>query len=140
SLVAVFLALGVGIVMGATVIDRVTASELRTRLKEVNAARHDRAQLEGQQRTMQRWIDQARGQLFHSNLKGVPVVVVGVRGVDRSSVDQLLDALVDAQADVRGALWLTKRLRLDNPGEVNALATAMGVPDDQPDRLRRLAL
>src|SRR4029077_16774533 len=35
SLVAVFLALGIGVIMGATVIDRVTVDQLRNRLDSV---------------------------------------------------------------------------------------------------------
>ena len=35
SLVAVFLALGIGVIMGATVIDRVTVDQVRNQLKSV---------------------------------------------------------------------------------------------------------
>ena len=38
SLVAVFLALGIGVIMGATVIDRVTVDQLRNRLDSVESS------------------------------------------------------------------------------------------------------
>ena len=91
SLVAVFLALGIGVVMGSTVIKGVTVDQLRKRQdsleKSVRNTRHDNDQLNSQLRTWERFADQGRTQLLAGQLRDVPVLVVGVQGIDRKPVD-----------------------------------------------------
>jgi hypothetical protein len=140
SLVAVFLALGIGVLMGATVIDRVTVDQLRKRLDSVAASvrqtRKENDRLTGQVRTWERFADQGRDQLLQGRLKGVPVLVLGVVGVDRKPVDELRRQLSDAQADVEGTLWLTPKMRLDNQGDADTAASTLGIPPDKPDVVR----
>src|SRR5438046_8273431 len=97
SLVAVFLALGIGIIMGSSFISRVTVDQLRKRLDSVDASvrqtRKTNDALTGQIRTWERFADQGRPQLLAGELKGVPVVVVGVQGIDRKPVDDFASEL-----------------------------------------------
>jgi len=144
SLIAVFLALTVGIVMGSTVVDRVTVDALNQRVnsvsKSVSNAEAENGRLGNQLRTVQDFAAQARDQIVRGRLKGVPLVVVAVSGVDRKRVDELGQALVSAQAAMAGSLWLTAKMRLDNDNDVRALATALTVGVDRPEVLRRQAL
>src|SRR2546423_12810867 len=114
SLVAVFLALGVGVLMGTTVINKVTVDQLRKRLDSVAASvrqtRRENDSLSAQVQTWQRFADQGRDQLLLGRLKGVPVLLVGVVGADRKPLDDLRRQLTDAQAELEGALWLTPKL------------------------------
>jgi len=144
SLIAVFLALTVGIVMGSTVVDRVTVDALNQRVtsvsKSVRNAEAENGRLSNQLGTIQDFASQVRDQLVRGRLKGVPVVVMAVNGVDRKRVDELRQALVSSQATMAGTMWLTAKLRLDNDNDVRAMAAALGVGVDRPEVLRRLGL
>ncbi|HET7718927.1 MAG TPA: copper transporter, partial [Acidimicrobiales bacterium] len=69
-----------------------------------------------------------------------PVLVVAVAGIDRRPVDELRQALVGAQANLEGTIWFTSKMRLNSDGDVRALATALDLPVDRPEVVRRQAL
>lgn len=144
SLVAVFLALGLGIVMGTTVIDRVTVDALNDRLDTVQrsqgAVREENGRLKAQVDRAQDFAVGTRDQLLRGHLRNIPVMVVAVAGIDRRPVDELRQALVGDQANLEGTIWFTPKMRLNNDGEIRALATALDLPIDRPEVLRRQAL
>jgi len=144
SLIAVFLALTVGIVMGSTVVDRVTVDALNRRVtsvsKSVSNAEAENSRLNNQLGAIQDFANQARDQIVRGRLKGVPVIVMAVTGVDRKRVDELRQTLVSSQATMAGTMWLTAKLRLDNENDIRAMATALTVGVDRPEVLRRQAL
>ena len=144
SLVAVFLALGLGIVMGTTVIDRVTVDALNDRLDNVQrsqgAIREENGRLKAQVDRGQDFAVGTRDQLLRGHLRNIPVMVIAVAGVDRRPVDELRQALVGAQANLEGTIWFTPKMRLNSDGEVRALATALDLAVDRPEVVRRQAL
>jgi len=144
SLIAVFLALGIGILMGSTVIGKGTVDRLQDRLnavdRSVSRTRKDNDQLSGQLAQWNRFAEQGRTKLLAGQLQDVPVMVVGVDGIDRKAVDGLRSELEVAGANLEGTLWLTPKLNLTSQSDANALAVALGVPDDSPDVLRATAL
>jgi hypothetical protein len=144
SLVAVFLALGLGIVMGSTVISRVTVDALNDRLDVVQrsqgAIREENARLGQQAKQAQDFAVTTRDQLLRGHLRNVPVMVVAVAGVDRRPVDELRQALSSAQANLEGTIWFTAKMRLSSDGDVRALATALDLPVGSADIVRRQAL
>lgn len=144
SLVAVFLALGMGIVMGSTVIDRVTVDALNNKLEDVrnstNGIRDDNGRLRDQVRQGDDFAKTTRDDLLRGHLKGVPVLIVAVAGVDRKPVEELRAALVTAQATVEGTVWFTSKMRLTGDADVRSLADALGLTVDRPDVVRRQAL
>lgn len=144
SLVAVFLALGLGIVMGSTVIDRVTVDALDNRLGEVQrsigAIRDENRRLSDQLKQGQDFALTTRDQLLRGHLRNIPVMVVAIAGVDRGPVDDVRQALIGAQATMEGTIWFTSKMRLASDGDVRALATALDLPVDRPDVVRRQAL
>jgi hypothetical protein len=129
SLVAVFLALGLGIVMGSTVIDRVTVDALNNNLKnvrsDVNRTREENQRLAEQVREGQDFADQALVHVLRDQLAGVPVLVVAVNGIDRKPVEALHQSLQTAGASLQGTIWVTPKMRLDNEAETRALAAAL---------------
>jgi hypothetical protein len=143
SLVAVFLALGIGVIMGVTVINRVTVDQLQKRLdsveKSVSQTRKDNDRLTTQVHTWEQFADQGRAELFTGQLRGVPVMVVGVDGIDHKPVDDLRTDLADAGANVQGTLWLNDKLNLRNQADADVLAAAIGIPQDTPDVVRATA-
>ena len=144
SLVAVFLALGVGVVMGSTVIDRVTVDALEAQVgrveNSVKATQAENRRLDDQLKTVRDFADQARDQIAEGHLEGVPVLVVAVAGVDRKPVDGLRQALASSEAERAGTIWFTAKMRLQNEDDTRALATALNVVSSEPDVVRRQAL
>lgn len=144
SLVGVFLALGIGVIMGTTVIDRAIVDTLNSRVDRVeraaNQARDENRELSTRLDVMDDFADQARDQLLRNRLEGVPVLVVAVQGIDRKPVDDLRQSLVTAEANVEGTVWFTTKMRLDDEADARALASALQVTPDQPEVLRRQLL
>ena len=150
SLIAVFLALGMGIVMGSTVVDRVTVDTLNDNLNrvksDVNRTREDNRRLAEAVQRGQDYADQALAQVVRDQLLQVPVMVIAVSGVDRKPVDSLRQSLTQAQATLEGTVWLTPKMRLATEADAAELATAIGsvpVPGSGlsgADTLRQLAL
>jgi hypothetical protein len=144
SLVAVFLALGLGIVMGSTVISRVTVDALNDRLDVVQrsqgAIREENGRLGRQLSQAQDFAVTTRDQLLEGHLQNIPVMIVAVSGIDRRPVDELRQALAGAQATMEGTIWFTAKMRLTSEGDVRALATALDLPMGSAETVRRQAL
>ena len=147
SLTAVFLAIGIGLTLGSTFLDRATVENLRGQLENLEgrlAERDLRIQdLEAQlsdSSALQAALDEEGAGLLAGLLPDVPVVVVTSRGVDESDIDESVEALRGAGADVQGIWWLTDRWSLDDDSEVDDLATALEAGTTDPSRLRRMAI
>ena len=132
SLVAVFLALALGIVIGSTVIDRAIVDNLNDRLdtikrnsSETQRANDDLLELSGRQ---QEYLDQLKAYAVANQLDGVPVVPIAVRGVDEAPVESTVELARESGAVVPGILWLEPKLALDDPAAVEELATILGDP------------
>jgi hypothetical protein len=136
SLIAVFLALGMGIVMGSTVIDRVTVDTLNDNLNrvkgDINSVREDNRRLAEGVRHGQEYADQVLGQVVRDQLQQVPVMVIAVSGIDRKPVDSLRQSLAVAGARAEGTVWLTAKMRLSTESDANDLAGALGVAAPGP--------
>jgi hypothetical protein len=143
SLVAVFLALGIGVIVGVQVINRGIVDQLRNRLDGVEKSdrktRSDNDRLSSQLGTWNRFVDQGRTDLLAGQLRNVPVLLVGVDGIDRKPVADLRSQMVTAGANVEGTLWLTDKLNVRSQAEANTLADALGIPQDTPDVVRAAA-
>ena len=144
SLTAVFLAVAIGIAVGATVVDQATVDALKSRLDGVSE-RVDRTDSENAvlRRELGGWTkfaEEADNEAVDGRLVDVPVLVLAVRGVERGVVERLDRSLVAADARTQGTLWFTSKLRLDKPDDVEALATILGSPSRSPEVLRRTAL
>lgn len=149
SIVAVFLALGIGIIMGTAVIDRAVVdrlerqqSSLRT---DVEAVRSEngalRAELGAMRDLSTRLAEEGSQRLLTGTLPQVPVLVVAVRGAEVGGLADLIDLLGRAGASYRGTLWLTDRFAVDDDGDVRDLTEALGLRDDAtPAELRASAV
>ncbi len=144
SITAVFLALAVGIGLGATVVDQATVDVLQRRLDGVSQ-RVDRT--DGENRRLgddlgrwSRFADEAGNESVEGRLAEVPVIVVGVQGTERGPVEALQASLVAAGARYQATLWLTSKLRLDKPEDVTALAQIVGSTARAPDPVRQAAV
>lgn len=147
SITAVFLALGIGLTLGSSFLDRVTVDNLKDRLDAVQE-RVDRSEaesdllgdrvddLEDRDRALAAELPE---RMLQGRLTAVPVVVIAAEGTDQELVDTTVAALASAGADVGGSWWLTERWLLDGDDEVDDLSDLLGLTTRDPVRLRRNA-
>ena len=144
SITAVFLALGIGLVFGATFIDRAIVDGVEGNLRAIEEQNDDlrrdndalQARVAAAAEAEEELREQGLAQLVEGRLEGVPVLVLAVRGVDEDVVRATADAVVAAGAELGGVLWLTERLALDDDGEIADLADTLQLGIDDPSRLR----
>jgi hypothetical protein len=126
SLIAVFLALGLGILVGSSVVDRVIVDRLDHEITSVrNELKTANAQNSKLQQT-QDFVNRVSSYAVDQRLTDVPVALVAERGVDSNAVKQTLTTLQNAGANVPGVIWLTDAWRLDTSKELRALGDAVG--------------
>jgi hypothetical protein len=144
SLVAVFLALAIGIVAGSTVIKESLLDQTQQNLDRAEKNLQD---LENTNNALRSQLDQLNQRdqaldrvgttdFLQGRLVGVPVMVMKVDGVDDASATALRDAIVAAGADYAGTVTVTDRLGLGSPADVSALQTILGQATLDPTVLR----
>ncbi|MGH9000579.1 MAG: copper transporter, partial [Acidimicrobiia bacterium] len=144
SLVAVFLALALGVVVGSTLVDRAIVDGLRTRIDEVE---RNADTTEAANRDLRGDLERADGYagdvlpfLVGGRLRNVDMVMVAVRGVDDKVVRDMAQTLRVAGARVPGVLWLEPSLSSKDQRTRERLAQAVTDPYRQGENLRSAAL
>lgn len=141
SLVAVFLALAVGVIMGYGVLGQPTVSALQNRIDRVEANANARARENDQLHTEVDNLDAAINAFgpfaVTDRLSKVPVLVVAVRGVDSDPLKATVELARRAGADAPGIIWLESKWALANNGEPAVLAKALGVDASKRATLRQ---
>jgi hypothetical protein len=129
SLVAAFLSLAVGIVIGTTLADRAIVDGLRNRVNAVSAnlderqAANDRLQAENDR--LRSFLDDTGPRLVDGELADQPVVVLVEQGVDDDVVDDTVELLADAGAATRARVEVQPGWSLDDPELRTDLATTL---------------
>ena len=130
SLVAVFLALAIGVVAGGA-LGQPTVDTLQNRIDTVEANAEQRRAENDELRAA---LDRASGAIdagsefaVSDRLPNVPATIVAVRGVDEDSVNRTVTLARRAGATVPGVVWLEDRWALAERDDVQALAEALGV-------------
>jgi len=147
SITAVFLALGIGLTLGSSFLDRVTVDNLKSQLETVqervgkSEAAND--SLTGRVTAFEQRDEDLANELAERTLAGhleaVPVLLLATEGTDDALVDQAVATLTSAGAQVAGTWTFTDRWLLDDPEEVTELAAILELTTDDADRLRRNA-
>jgi hypothetical protein len=144
SLVAVFLALALGVVMGSTVIDRAIVDRLSSQIdsvkKRADEQRAENRTLRDQMKGLETFIAQSQPQVTARRLNQVAVTVVAVRGVPAEDVKAAYDVLRSAGALVSGVLWIEDGFSAADPGARTKLVQAIGDSGLATDDLRQVAL
>ncbi|HEV8626284.1 MAG TPA: copper transporter [Acidimicrobiia bacterium] len=144
SLVAVFLALALGIVIGSTVIDRAIVDRLSSQIdsvkKRADAERAENRGLRDQIKGFETFIAQSQPQVTGRRLNQVAVTVVAVRGIPAEDVRAATDLLKASGALVPGVLWIEDGLSATDPGAQAKLVKAMGDSGLAIEDLRQVAL
>jgi Copper transport outer membrane protein, MctB len=132
SLVAVFLALALGIVVGSTVLKEGSVTLLRATSNRVRAesekTRADNDQLRAQLGRYEEFSSSVLPQLVRGRLKGQPVVLVDTDKVDDPTRDKVTEAMKAAGAVVDGRITFSSdRLALAADGDRNTLGRLLAV-------------
>lgn len=117
SLTAVFLALGIGLVLGSTFLDRTFVDALDAQVKRLNDRVEQRNAevdsltkvLDEQTLTEAAASEAGYEQLLAGQLADSEVVLLANRGIDEDQVDRTVEVLQAADAEVPAVLWLTDR-------------------------------
>jgi Copper transport outer membrane protein, MctB len=141
SLVAVFLALALGIVVGSTVLQEGTISALRATSQEVRQKseenRTENLALKQEQARLQSFGAAVLPELVQDRLKGRSVVLVDTDKVDGGLRDGVRKALEDAGAQVDGQITLANdRVAMGADADRAAVGRLLAVDADAPDVLR----
>src|SRR3954453_6869145 len=142
SLIAIFLALALGVVMGSTVIDRAIVDGLRDQIDRVEAkandARTDNKALQEQLDDLNLYSAQSAEYAVRNELTNQAVAIVAERGLDEEAVTAQSEMLRSAGATVVGILWLESAWNLDDAGKrAKALRDALGSTTNKDRALRQ---
>jgi hypothetical protein len=144
SLIAVFLALALGVVMGSTVVQRAIVENLRTRIDDVEGnadeVRAENRRLQAELDRMNDFASDSSQYSVRDELTDVPVAVVAERGVDAAAVQSQVGLLQLAGAQAPATLWLESAWNLTEEGSADALRAAIGSTTRNDRRLRAEAL
>lgn len=134
SLVAVFLALGLGILVGSTVIDQGIVNRLDSEIGSVRKENKDRKtagdQLAKENKQLQQYIEQSAPFVGDGRLDGASVAVVADSGVDGNVVKATEAALRAANADVPAVLSLNDSWKLETDAQLQKLQSALNLSGD----------
>jgi Copper transport outer membrane protein, MctB len=129
SIVAVFLALALGVLLGTTVVNQGVIDDLNGRVDDAVTRSHQlRDQVAELQSEVQGW--EAFGRtveplLVSNQLPGQQIVMVTQEGVDLSEVDGVRQVLQDSGATVESVLFVTPRMALTDPGSQTQLSAIL---------------
>jgi len=143
SIIAIFLAIAIGTVMGATFVGRGVIDRLQNRIDTVqqNAddARSKNEELRAAADENAKYVDQTANYAVGRSLAGVRIDLVAERGVDGGIVDKQVDLLRSAGATVPGVVWLEDSWKLTDSDQLAALRDATGLSNRTPTPLRLAA-
>lgn len=144
SVVAVFLALGLGVLSGTTVLNRGIVAGLEEQTTQLEAGRQAlREQVSELQRQAEQW--GRFGQdlvpyLVDGRLGGRTVVLLTQEGTDEQAVASAQDGLEAAGATILSLLEVTDRMALPTEADRAELAATVGASAlDEPETLKALA-
>ncbi len=144
SIVAVFLALGLGVLAGTTVLDQGLVNTLRSQTAELRKDLDDLRQTVTEQRqelaTLAAFSEQALPFLVSDRLFGRPVVIVTQDGVEDATLAEARRALDLSGATILTTLTVRSEVVADDPSTQAELAAIVGMPDtSSPDELAAAA-
>ena len=140
SIVAVFLALAIGILTGTTLLDRATIDVLEARQRSLDdrndSLRDENAELKAGIERDASFSEELEARavpsLVAGDLVGETVLVVASRGIDEPAVRSIETQLAIAGAASRGVLWFDEDLDLADEEEMSSLGEQLEISGD-PD-------
>lgn len=132
SLVAVFLALGLGVLTGTTVLNRGIVVQLERQTDQLAAQadqlREDVRALEAEAAGWTEFGRATRDFLLQGRLTGTDAILVTQDGTDPAALEGVRDAVERSGGRLRLELLVSARMALEEEGDREALAAAVGAP------------
>ncbi|HYI45205.1 MAG TPA: copper transporter [Actinomycetota bacterium] len=126
SLVAVFLALGLGVLMGSVVLDQALTNRLQSNVAQLQKDKNDFQEevlsLEDRLSANVRFADVAEEWLLRGRLRGQKVVVMRFGGTDDRVIDGVRTSIEAAGGELASDIVLTDKFRLPSQIERDQLA------------------
>lgn len=142
SLVAVFLALAIGIAVGATVVDQGLVGKLNTDIGRFDRQLRDRATtidgLKTRVALAERLGIDGEERMIRDRLRTVPVLVVVAAGVAEEPVRAIESRLRQSGARVQGEVQILPRMQLAVPADYTDVRRALDAASQRPATLRVL--
>lgn len=140
SLVAVFLSLGIGVLIGAGALDSPTVEFLQNRIDTVEAnaeaRRADNDALQGEVERLEQTLGALEPFTVTDRSIDANVLVVAVRGVEPETMEGIVELARVAGADAPGVLWIEDKWTLTAADDREALASALNVTESRRSVLR----
>lgn len=144
SLIAVFLALALGVVVGSTVIDRAIVDGLEAQIDRVERNAEDQRRENGELRRdieeVRTLSEQMAPFAIDLTLDGVPVAVFATRGINEDVARGALEAIREAGALAPAIVWLEPVWAVNEAAQREGLRDLLGAPRASADDARELAL
>lgn len=142
TIVAVFLALAIGLLAGSAFVEPELADQLRRQTDDLRGEIRDRESQLSEARTeleaLAAFVEAVAPRLTQGRLAGTPVVVVTQTGVEDAVLAQTKDALANAGADVVTTVTATDQVVSEDPGTQEELAIMLGEPTAPAEELPTL--
>lgn len=139
SIVAVFLALGLGVLTGTTVLNRGIVAQLESQTDQLaRTSGRLREELRDLQTETDRWSrfgDQVMEYVVDGRLAGTEAVLITQEGTDTAGIDRVRRGLDAAGAQLQAVLSLDERLALQTESDVQDLIQVLGVDEGDPEAL-----
>ena len=147
SLVAVFLALGLGVTMGASFVNRATVDTLRDRVEAVENSYKDRGALLDTLSKQLQDVDGsaellvgAESPVLPGRLADRPVVLVLPAGLAPDALDPTVVSMAAAGAELPGSVRLAPALDLDDPALLARVKERLGLRATSRNEVRAAVL
>jgi hypothetical protein len=139
SIVAVLLALSIGIVMGTGVFGGPLLEDLKDRVEEVRAQnstlRSDIDELQKRSADQQKYAESTEPYLLPGTLDNTDVVVLEFEGVAGGLVDEVRDEVEKAGGEIGSTLTITKKFALEDQTDRDQLALDLRSTSSDPGDL-----
>lgn len=143
TLVAVFLALAIGVVVGSTFVGPAVVESLQNQVEDVSRTLDQRKaandRLTQQNAELNEALTEASPYAVDGRLEGRSVVVVADRGVSENVLGDTDTLLQQAGATAPGTIWLEPSFALEGDADRAALAEALGVEVTEATTMQRKA-
>ena len=142
TIVAVFLALAIGLLAGSAFVEPGLVEQLREQTDDLRGEIRDQeAQLDEARRELEAldgFVEAVSPRLTEDRLTGTPIVIVTQAGVEDAVLAEAQAALADAGADIVTIVSATDQLASEDPGTQEELAIMLGEPTAPAEELPTL--
>lgn len=139
SLVAVFLALGLGVLTGTTVLNRGIVAQLEQRTDQLaetsGRLRQEVRDLQTENDRWSRFGEQVMEYVVDGRLAGTEAVLITQEGTDTAGIDRVRRGLDAAGAELQAVLSIDDRMALQNESDLQELSQILETDEADPEVL-----